>query len=125
MNKKFSELSSGSKGAGDNIEQINSEIECLEVTLSPHEYKKGVVQVDHEGVAYNDYTLIMTIAPTALEEQKTCIYVESEEKYIPIPFLPRLTIKATIETSPPNQVTYPSSEPPPIEIEGFFVKNGI
>ena len=43
MNKKFSELSSGSKDAADNIEQINSEIECLEVTLSPHEYRKEVV----------------------------------------------------------------------------------
>ena len=39
MNKKFSGFSSGSKGAGDNIEQINSELECLEVTLSPFEYK--------------------------------------------------------------------------------------
>ena len=38
MHKKFSEFSAGSKSAGDNIELINSEIECLQVTLSPHEY---------------------------------------------------------------------------------------
>ena len=37
MNKKFSEISAGS-AQEDNIEQINSEIECLEITLSPHEY---------------------------------------------------------------------------------------
>ena len=38
MNKRFSELSADSAQEGDNIEQINSEIECLEITLSPHEY---------------------------------------------------------------------------------------
>ena len=68
MNKKFSDFSSGSKGADDNIEQINSEIECLEVTLSQFEYKQNVVKLDHEGLTYNDYELIISIAPTVLDE---------------------------------------------------------
>ena len=56
MFKQFSNMSAESCSL-DNLEMVNSEIECLQFTLSPHEFKMTTTEEEYEGTTYSDYEI--------------------------------------------------------------------
>ena len=119
---EFARATSNQSGVDpqESIESIRDEIEILAATLAPYEITHEVEEVtvdeggDCDGAsAYEKHTLKLTIAPAVLEGQKIAIFVEHESRYVPVQYLPRLSLSFTFHFSPDKVGEYPGRAMPP------------
>ena len=76
MIKKLSQRTTSNKSASEatNLEALNEEIEALEFTLAPHEYKRLESQGDVVKIE-------LTILPSFLEEKPIFAILNGRDKY--------------------------------------------
>ena len=82
-------------------------MEALQYTLEPHEFSK----VQSEDI----FDIELTIVPSQLENQFILAKLKDNDDSVKAPFFPRLILKITLDPK-----TYPSKDPPKVEVLGFF-----